>query len=323
MNKKLLLIIITLAIAFINSFYSKEIINSNELLKLQNTGIDLYKNNNNKEAKDILLKAKKLDYKNGKTNYFLGNVLMNLSEYNKAIESYNNSINSKYEVINSRFNISCAFSLLNTPESSIDYLLKNYREGDKNISRINNDPDLNNFRKSIYYEQFLNLIKFVDVKDPSKFEVIPKTGDEIKKYIFLVGSIYCPDPYACPSPSSFDFKSNGTFSYFGPGGWGGSNIIGEWSINESKKELIIKELGAISPVEFADKSKPITKEMFYNNNPKVIWRMKHKQPIIDIIPFSKIKLNSYIKTDTLITVFNQFGDLKSNKIIKYKIGKTF
>ncbi|MFW5879552.1 MAG: tetratricopeptide repeat protein, partial [bacterium] len=125
-------------------------------------GIELYKANNNNEAKILFEEILEIDQNNGKANYYLGNVEMNLKNYNKAVKHYHISAENNYQILNSKYNVACAASLTNNPEISFDNLLQNLFSGDFKINRIHNDIDLTNFRSSIYYNKFIDIYMFIE-----------------------------------------------------------------------------------------------------------------------------------------------------------------
>jgi tetratricopeptide (TPR) repeat protein len=112
---------------------------------LLNDGIEAYNVKNNKAAKELLLQSLAMK-KTGKGYYYLGNVLMNLRDYEHARFAYISALENKYDINNTIFNLACASSLLSGEGYTDTFLRYNYICGDRNISRIRVDPDLEYFR---------------------------------------------------------------------------------------------------------------------------------------------------------------------------------
>lgn len=148
---------------------------------LLNGGIEAYNVKNNKTAKELLSQSLSLR-KTGKGYYFLGNVLMNLGDYEHARFAYISALEDRYELNNTIFNLACASSLMNDVWSAKTFLDYNYFCGDRNLGRILKDPDLAKFREDrsaddiaadfkTYETKSLenvdNLISFVATENPS------------------------------------------------------------------------------------------------------------------------------------------------------------
>ena len=305
-------------------FISVSIASANDkyiYLDYQRKGIELYQNGKNTEA----LKALEISIKiseDPKTYYYLGNVCMNLKNYQKAAEYYEECITSEYDINNSVFNAACAYSLLKKANFSFNLLIYNQSKGDRNYSRIIKDPDMENFRKSGYYDLFFKLIN--DQTDG----ITPESKDDILKYLFIDKAYYFVNS---PSPGNFEFKKDGTFIFFRPGGWVGIYFAGIWEIDEDKHLFTIKLLYRIG---IADREKDlfekehkrkVAESDFYDQSHSYI--IMEKYNIEDIIPFSEIKMNAFraIEADGGFSAcfysYNAFGSFEKNNIIQGTIGK--
>jgi len=124
-------------------------------------GIKLYREGKNTEAKQVLMQALTTPL-NNEPYYYLGNVNMNLHEYQEAIRNYRKSYQWHYERYNSVFNIACAYSLLHDAKNATRYLLFNYTHGDSDLQRVMTDPDLQFFRESADFADFQKQVELID-----------------------------------------------------------------------------------------------------------------------------------------------------------------
>lgn len=298
---------------------------SNNLLeKYQNDGINYYKNKNNELAYKTLSEAKKLDLNNGKTNYYLGNVCMNLHRFPEAIICYIISMNSNYEKNNSIFNIACAYSLQNQPKKALIALLYNYQMGDKLSGRIEKDPDLAQFRSSNYYKYYT---KAINLKEDQGYSPVSK--NDILKHLFSHGqTCISKDPKI--NLGTFTFHKDGTFQFLFSSGTIGRDNAGSWEIDEKNKFFIIREEGIVQYLGFSNSEnekyvQKYSKNGYFRNNNKYIWIEKTTTPKVEKIPFSKIQFNIYGFSSTLFPGMENYQFYKCMKfnsdIIKYPIGK--
>jgi len=208
--------------------YSAKQISVMNYSKLLRLGISYYKNRQNRLALPFLKEAVK--HEKGKAYYYLGNVYMNLHQYEKATENYYHSNNKGYRKRDSIFNLACAYSLWHKPRFVLIALLINFKNGHKSMSRINRDTDLEFFRNSKYYKQYL--------KDRHFFSkgITPQTKEEfISNMLF---DKYYREPEALGSSTQCKFKRDGIFFYRLP--QGARESVGSWKINEKNKTLILR-----------------------------------------------------------------------------------
>jgi len=325
-----ILLIIIVSITFVNceksvnkpSKYSD--FNQDQLV---NEGIKNYKEKKNEIALEYLNEA--INRKdNGKAEYFLANVLMNLKRYDDAIKHYWKAKQLEYENINSVYNIACAYSLKGDYYSTTYYLIDVYAMGDKNNKRVYSDSDLGGFRESRYYEEYSRLIKLVN----NGFT--PNDNSDFRKYISCLKLNYYPDDD--PSPGQFIFKEDNTF-YINNNDRYSASPAGEWTIDENKK-FIIKLLGEMTSVAHVmnsgydtfkartvdKKMKIVTKKEVLSNprwgkNNELVWVVKYEEPVIDIIEVKNIRMCEIGIIDAppgkSLLKYHRFGNPKKNKVI--------
>lgn len=201
-------------------------------------GIQFYKEKKNYEALGSLEKSLQKE-KTGIAFYYRGNVKMNLKDYEEAISSYTQAYRMNYKRTDSLFNIACAYSLKGEARSAQKALLLNFLRGDKNLTRISKDPDLEAFRKDKDYSILLSVMEkpegspLKDHKDIADF--LKKNGN---RFIFY--------EYDTTSPGTIRFESGGLLSVYGGGGYAGVFSGGEWKLSESGLEY--RELGSVAQV---------------------------------------------------------------------------
>lgn len=296
---------------------------SNELKKYQQKGIQLYKQKSNREALNYLSKALTFDDKNGKTNYYLGNVYMNLHEYEKAVKCYKLSWKKKYQLNNSIFNLACAYSLLNKPRKALASLYLNYQKGDRKTKRIKSDNDLSNFRKTKYYNYYFKAVNL-----STSPGTIPKTKKQFIQNIFTSGKTCYPESGPL-FMGFFKFHKDGYYNFFTGSSYTGEEIAGTWEIDENRNIFIIRELGKIKSIGIKNKNQELINKYsdngFYRNNKKYLWIEKYSKPKIEKIPFNKIKFNlfgiaafpDFLDNDFYFYTYMEF----ESKLIPAKIGK--
>ena len=268
-------------------------------------GIEHYKAKENIKAEKYLLKAVEQNPQ-GKAFYYLGNVLMNLHKYNEAVTKYHKALKKNYSIKHTIFNIACAYSLLNRPKESMTYLVLNYIKGDRYKSRINRDKDLTNFRKSKYYNRYINIIQNFG-------GVNPKSKSDLLKYVKLDrGLIFSNNE---PSPGGITFYSNGQYEEFDGGGGTGFSTGGKWYISNSGKYLRINRIGTVCMnYHYTSKIPPSQlKSRLFNKEQEKYYTTISRYS--NTIPFSKIRFNCYD------VVWDEFTDEPGYVLVRFhKIG---
>lgn len=247
--------------------------------KIKN-GIQLFKENKNQAAKIIFLNLNQKDTI-GITDYYLGNISLNLKENEKAIKYYTAAFSKKFRINDTLFNLACAYSLNNNSFLAYKVLLLNYYRGDKNENRIRNDIDLLNFRNSIffyYYEMFLK----------NKDGYLISSVQELKQFLAENNNKFILYEDNSPSPGILHFDTNGNFIEYSGGGFTGYATGGIWNLNENNEELTIEKIGSI-----AEKNTPIFQRtpdrQRFNSKFKYIDYYQNK--IIEKINIKDIKVN--------------------------------
>ncbi|MBP8083943.1 MAG: tetratricopeptide repeat protein, partial [Spirochaetes bacterium] len=266
-------------------FFSFVVLKSNDL----ETGIQHYREKKSIEAKYFLEKAVTSD-KTGKAYYYLGNVLMNLHEYDKAISYYTNSYDMKYEKINCLYNIACAYSLKSDNYYCLIYLLLSTQKSVEIQYRVIKDKDLTTFRNSKEYNEY-KILKNYPIKG-----IVPKTEKDLRDYLFLNSGIYGIDT---PNQDGFfHFYPDGSFFFKDGGGFIPTINTGTWKIDETRKILLITLLGDCQSIEFIKATQSISEQteyfkrgIFISNNKQYVWHNKLSNPIVDEIDFKDIELN--------------------------------
>lgn len=161
--KKTLKIFLILTLLLIENIYSQSTKNrllskNNDrklILTFSDTDSATYKEceklYRSKKYKEALEKTESLlnKYKNEKLFYLYGEILLSLKRFDEAQESFQISSNmhsNRPEL--SIYNIACILSIQNKLPESLDYLERAIDRGYNNFSHIQNDPDLENLRKS-------------------------------------------------------------------------------------------------------------------------------------------------------------------------------
>lgn len=276
------------------------------------------------QALESFLRANQLTG-SGESSYLSGNTSMNLKKYKNAIEYYIKSFEKNYQKHNSIFNIACAHSLDGNTYMAFIALLTNYKNGDRQTSRIEKDSDLNNFRNSKHKQAYYDIIGALNEG------VVPKSKSDILKYLFKFNAREdTPDTSVNydiiddPSPGTIRFNKNNTFYLFG------GTVpfdVGTWELDDEKKIFKIERIGRVIPKEYADQSGIRYMDKYYDKEKKLVFIKEFKEKIIDEIPYEKIRLNvvelSTINMEPLFVApvnYNRFGNLQENKVLTGVIG---
>lgn len=116
--------------------------------KLFLNALDEFKNKKNFQAASEGFKASIKAYPNSKSYYELGNVYMEMKNYQGALDAYSLAEKMGYEPFSKvMFNVACAYSQLKNFEMSADYLQFAIQAGYVNIDNIEKDVDLANLRE--------------------------------------------------------------------------------------------------------------------------------------------------------------------------------
>jgi tetratricopeptide (TPR) repeat protein len=116
--------------------------------KLFLNALDEFKNKKNLQAASEGFKASIKAYPNSKSYYELGNVYMEMKNYQGALDAYSLAEKLGYEPFSKvMFNVACAYSQLKKFEMSADYLQFAIQAGYVNIDNIEKDPDLAQLRE--------------------------------------------------------------------------------------------------------------------------------------------------------------------------------
>ena len=286
-------------------------------------GIQYYNQKNNIEAKKYLEKAVISD-KTGQAYYYLGNVLMNLHEYDLAISKYSISYDMKYEKTNCLYNTACAYSLKSQTNECLIYLLLSTQQSKEIQNRVSKDIDLTIFRNSKEYNQYMIL------KDYPLKGIIPKSKEELQTYLIKNSGIYGID--TANQDGHFNFNSDGKFFYQNGGGFVPISNVGTWEIDDERKKLILTLLGDCQSFDFIQNfqtkeelAQSLKRGTFYSDNYQYVWKNKLNKPVVDEIDFNDIELNItgyFIPIDSIsIAVYNKIGNYNKNRIIKHEIGR--
>jgi tetratricopeptide (TPR) repeat protein len=115
--------------------------------KLFLNALDEFKNKKNLQAASEGFKASIEEYPNSKSFYELGNVYMEMKNYQDALDAYSLAEKLGYEPFSKvMFNVACAYSQLKNFPMSADYLQFAIQAGYVNIDNIEKDEDLANLR---------------------------------------------------------------------------------------------------------------------------------------------------------------------------------
>ncbi|MGV3610639.1 MAG: TPR end-of-group domain-containing protein [Fluviicola sp.] len=115
--------------------------------KLFLSALDEFKNKKNLVAAKEGFKASIAAYPSSKSYYELGNVCMEMKNYQGALEAYSLAEKLGYEPFSKvMFNVACAYSQLKNFPMSADYLQFAIQAGYVNMDNIEKDPDLANLR---------------------------------------------------------------------------------------------------------------------------------------------------------------------------------
>ena len=116
--------------------------------KLFLNALDEFKNKKNLQAASEGFKASIAEYPNSKSYYELGNVFMEMKNYQGALDAYSLAEKLGYEPFSKvMFNVACAYSQLKNFPMSADYLQFAIQAGYVNIDNIEKDSDLANLRE--------------------------------------------------------------------------------------------------------------------------------------------------------------------------------
>lgn len=120
--------------------------------KLFLNALDEFKNKKNLKAASEGFKASIAEYPNSKSYYELGNVYMEMKNYQGALDAYSLAEKMGYEPFSKvMFNVACAYSQLKNFPMSADYLQFAIQAGYVNIENIEKDADLANLREKEPY----------------------------------------------------------------------------------------------------------------------------------------------------------------------------
>lgn len=110
--------------------------------------LDDFKNKKNLQAASEGFKAAITEYPNSKSYYELGNVYMEMKNYQGALDAYSLAEKLGYEPFSKvMFNVACAYSQLKNFPMSAEYLQFAIQAGYVNIDNIEKDTDLANLRE--------------------------------------------------------------------------------------------------------------------------------------------------------------------------------
>lgn len=116
------------------------------------SALDEFKNKKNLQAASEGFKASISEYPSAKAYYELGNVCMELKNYQAALDAYSLAEKLGYEPFSKvMFNVACAYSQLKNFPMSADYLQFAIQSGYMNIENIEKDKDLANLREKEPY----------------------------------------------------------------------------------------------------------------------------------------------------------------------------
>jgi len=116
--------------------------------KLFLKALDEFKNKKNLDAASAGFKASITEYPNSKSYYELGNVYMEMKNYQGALDAYSLAEKLGYEPFSKvMFNVACAYSQLKNFPMSADYLQFAIQAGYVNVDNIEKDEDLANLRE--------------------------------------------------------------------------------------------------------------------------------------------------------------------------------
>lgn len=116
--------------------------------KLFLNALDEFKNKKNLQAASEGFKASIKEYPNSRSYYELGNVYMEMKNYQGALDAYSLAEKLGYEPFSKvMFNVACAYSQLKNFQMSADYLQFAIQAGYVNIDNIEKDADLANLRE--------------------------------------------------------------------------------------------------------------------------------------------------------------------------------
>ncbi len=275
-------------------------------LKYQEMGIKEYKNKNNIEAEKYLLKSLDLNT-NGRSYYYLGNVEMNLSNFNEAINDYEQSWYSHYEISNSMYNIACANSLLNENDKALVALLHNYFVNkDYRTNRIYSDSDLQNFRRSPYFDSWKKLLSYPVAG------TIPKNGNEVISAIKSKFFLAPPIMGGC-----FYLEDDSYYRYIGHGDTGFTEKVGKWAFDDSKSEFIMFDIGIIKNKHEGDDFEDRFNNKIMNSSVNYEWVSNFTDIKTNFIKYKDIRLNAR----EVSVWYDMFGELDEYHIIgRFKIG---
>jgi tetratricopeptide (TPR) repeat protein len=127
--------------------------------KLFLKALDEFKNKKNLEAASEGFRASIKEYPSARSYYELGNVYMEMKNYQGALDAYSIAEKLGYEPFSKvMFNIACAYSQLKNFPMSADYLQFAVQAGYANIDNIEKDPDLANLREKepVLYKKYLD-----------------------------------------------------------------------------------------------------------------------------------------------------------------------
>jgi tetratricopeptide (TPR) repeat protein len=116
--------------------------------KLFLKALDEFKNKKNLQAASDGFKAAITEYPSARSYYELGNVYMEMKNYQGALDAYSLAEKLGYEPFSKvLFNVACAYSQLKNFPMSADYLQFAIQSGYVNIDNIEKDKDLANLRE--------------------------------------------------------------------------------------------------------------------------------------------------------------------------------
>jgi tetratricopeptide (TPR) repeat protein len=121
--------------------------------KLFLTALDAYKNKKNLAQAERGFIASIIKFPTAKAYYELGNVYLDLKQYDDALLAYRMAENLNYEPFSKlMYNIACVYSNKKQGEQSAQYLEYAIQAGYMNLDNIEKDPDLSYLRdESTYY----------------------------------------------------------------------------------------------------------------------------------------------------------------------------
>jgi len=120
-------------------------------------GIDLYRNQNKLEEGLEKMKESVMRSPSPKAYYEIGNVNMDLQKNDDALKAYNMAEELGYEPFSKvLYNIACVYSLTEKADLSGKYLEYAIQAGYTNLEHIQKDTDLENLRKTHYFNNHLD-----------------------------------------------------------------------------------------------------------------------------------------------------------------------